>query len=302
MIRLARKASSASTDVTWARSGMALALVQVFLYALGFSQQIRRMLVGDLDEPLERLHGLLELLRELHVLLVLPGVAQRRKPRLQRHDLVLEVGVEPLQLLGEAPHLLGIHDCLGHSVSFCLCLWLAGAPGAPRWRLRLTQTCPVPARSANLNHIGCSPGAHLDTATSRRPHLPRLLWRRGLGRGGRHAARLPLSANAFVPLFPTLSPRLAGGEREKPRWQCQNAPARQGLHQARGSRSCPAGREVLGSPPNARRRRPAPPTRPKRGKAVIRPFAVRVAYIMRFVRGRARNEESPGWLPDVLAD
>jgi len=55
--------------------------------------------------------------------------------------------------------------------------------------------------------------AHLDTATSRRLGLPLLLWRRGLGRGGRHAGRqlLPLSATAFVPL----SPRSAGEEREE---------------------------------------------------------------------------------------
>src|ERR1035437_2036895 len=62
----------------------------------------------------------------------------------------------------------------------------------------------------------------LDTATSRRLDLPLLLWRRGVGRGGRHAGKplLPLSAIAFVPLSPTLSPTLsprsAGGEREKP--------------------------------------------------------------------------------------
>jgi len=38
-----------------------------------------------------------------------------------------------------------------------------------------------------------------------------------LGRGGRHAGKqlLPLPAIAFVPLSPTLSPRSAGGEREK---------------------------------------------------------------------------------------
>src|ERR1019366_6220627 len=57
--------------------------------------------------------------------------------------------------------------------------------------------------------------AYLDTATSRRLGLPLLLWRRGPGRGGRHAGRqlLPLSATAFVP-SPTLSPRSAVGERE----------------------------------------------------------------------------------------
>src|ERR1035438_3498261 len=128
MIRLARKDSSASTDVTWARSGMALSLVQVLLDALRLSQQVRRMLVGDLDELLQRLHGLLEFIRKLDVLLILPRVAQRRESRLQRHHLVLKVGVESLEFLRKAPHLLGIHDCLGHKVSFCLRLWLTRAP------------------------------------------------------------------------------------------------------------------------------------------------------------------------------
>src|SRR6266516_743756 len=59
--------------------------------------------------------------------------------------------------------------------------------------------------------------AHLDTATSPRPDLPLLLWRRGLGRGGRPVGKPlpPRSANPSMPLSPTLSPRSAGGEREK---------------------------------------------------------------------------------------
>src|SRR5271157_613333 len=101
MIRVDRKDSSASTEVTWARSGMGLALVQVFLDALSLSQQVGRVLVGDLDELLQRLHGLLELLGELGVLLVLPGVAQRRKTRLQRDELVLHIGVEALEFISE---------------------------------------------------------------------------------------------------------------------------------------------------------------------------------------------------------
>ena len=66
--------------------------------------------------------------------------------------------------------------------------------------------------------IAGSARAYFDTAASRRVHLPLLLWRRGRGRGGRHAGKLllPSSAFAFVPLSPSLSPRSAGGEREKP--------------------------------------------------------------------------------------
>ena len=57
-----------------------------------------------------------------------------------------------------------------------------------------------------------------DIATNRRFDLPLLLWRRGPGRGGRHTGKplLHSSAIMFVPLSPTLSPRFAGGEREKP--------------------------------------------------------------------------------------
>ena len=59
---------------------------------------------------------------------------------------------------------------------------------------------------------------HLDIAANRRLDLPLLLWRRGSRRGGRHSGKpfLPLFATAFVPLFPTFSPRTTGGAREKP--------------------------------------------------------------------------------------
>src|SRR6266516_4667746 len=106
---VARKASRASTEVTWARWGMGLALVEILFDALGLAQQVRRVLVGHFDEFFHRLHGLLEFFGELGVLLVLPRVAQRRKPRLQRNDPILEVAIEPLQFLGETPHLFGIH-------------------------------------------------------------------------------------------------------------------------------------------------------------------------------------------------
>jgi hypothetical protein len=54
----------------------------------------------------------------LSAFLVLPGVAQGGKARLQGDHLVLEVAVEPLEFLGKTPHLLRIHDCLGHKRSF----------------------------------------------------------------------------------------------------------------------------------------------------------------------------------------
>src|SRR5258708_6426327 len=109
MISAARKASSASTELTWAFCGIELTLVQVILDALSLSQQIRRVLIGNLDEFLHRLHHRLELLGELRVFLVLPGVAERGESRLERNEPILQVGAEPFQFIGETPHLFGIH-------------------------------------------------------------------------------------------------------------------------------------------------------------------------------------------------
>ena len=76
-------------------------------------------------------------------------------------------------------------------------------------RAKPCQTMPI--RATQMAEP-CPGEAHLDTAPSRRLDLPLLLWRRGLGRGSRHAwtPMLPVSAIEFVPL----SPRYAGGERE----------------------------------------------------------------------------------------
>src|SRR5215471_18412173 len=111
-MRLARKASISSMELTWARSGMAgqiSSLVEVFLDTLGFAHQVGRVLVGYLDEFFERLHRLLEFLGEFGVLLVLPGVGQSREARLQRSQPVLQFGIEAFELVGEATHLLGVH-------------------------------------------------------------------------------------------------------------------------------------------------------------------------------------------------
>src|SRR5438552_12836084 len=118
-MRLVRRDSRASTEVTWALgSGMMLALVQIFLDALGFAQQVGGVRVGNLDEFPERLQSLLELLRELEVLLVLPGISQSGKARLERSHAILEIQIEALQFFSEAPHFLRVHDCLGHIFSF----------------------------------------------------------------------------------------------------------------------------------------------------------------------------------------
>ena len=78
------------------------------------------MLVGDLDELLERLHGLLELLGKFRLLLILPSVAQRGEAGLQLRRALGDIGVEAAQLLGEAPHLRGVNDGLRHDA------WMMG--------------------------------------------------------------------------------------------------------------------------------------------------------------------------------
>jgi len=85
---------------------------------LSLAEEIGGVLVGDVDEFLERLERLLEFLGEFDVLLVLPGIAQSGEAGLKRDHLILKVGVEPLEILGEPPHLFGIHDCLRHNRSF----------------------------------------------------------------------------------------------------------------------------------------------------------------------------------------
>src|SRR5690348_15304830 len=107
---------------------MMSALVQIFLDALGCSQQIRRVHLRKLDEFLQGLHRLFEFLGELLMFLVLPGVPQRAEAGLQEDHPILEVAVETLQLFREPPHLFRIHDCLGHRVSSRL--WFA-APLLP---------------------------------------------------------------------------------------------------------------------------------------------------------------------------
>ena len=59
-------------------------MVEVFLDALGLAEEEGRVLAGDFGEALEGLEGFLELLGELDVFLVLPGVAERGEPRRDR--------------------------------------------------------------------------------------------------------------------------------------------------------------------------------------------------------------------------
>src|SRR5262245_51696201 len=94
--RAARKSCRAATDVTLADSLTAdlLALRQVLLDALGLAHQEGDVLVGQLDEAGDDGHGLLELLGELGVLLVAPGVAQAEHLAVQHRHAVLQLVVE----------------------------------------------------------------------------------------------------------------------------------------------------------------------------------------------------------------
>src|SRR5262245_8461366 len=73
-----------------------LALLQVFLDACGLAHQEGNVLIGDGDEAVEHLHGLLELLDELLMLLVAPAVAEAEQLAVQHRHLVVQPGVELL--------------------------------------------------------------------------------------------------------------------------------------------------------------------------------------------------------------
>src|SRR5262245_23233249 len=89
-------------------------LVQIFLDALRLAQQERRVGVGRLDEFLQNFHRVAEFLGKFLVLLVLPGVAERVKAGVEERHAILQLDVEPLQLLREPAHFAGIHYGLWH--------------------------------------------------------------------------------------------------------------------------------------------------------------------------------------------
>ena len=98
-------------------------LLQIFVDAFRLAHQERDMQVGNFEEMLDHVQGLLEFLRELFMLLVAPGVAQTRHLRVQARQTLAQIAVELLEMMGETPKLQGIHDCLRHA---CL---TKGAPG-----------------------------------------------------------------------------------------------------------------------------------------------------------------------------
>jgi cation diffusion facilitator family transporter len=74
----------------------------------------------------DHVHRFLELLRELLVLLVAPGVAQAYQLSVQRRDAIAQVSVELLEMVGETTELDRVDNRLGHDVLFC-----TGAMGGP---------------------------------------------------------------------------------------------------------------------------------------------------------------------------
>jgi hypothetical protein len=96
------------------------ALREILLDAPGFAKEERHMLIGNLHEPRHGFHGAPELVGESLVFLVLPGVAKRRKSRLEQGQSILNILVKPLQFVRETPNFSRVHDGLRHSYSFGL--------------------------------------------------------------------------------------------------------------------------------------------------------------------------------------
>src|SRR6516225_8482547 len=89
-------------------------LLQIFLDPFGLAQQERNMLIGDLKEMLDYVQGLLEFLRELHVLLVAPCVAEPGHLRVQSGQPLPQVAIKLLEMMRETPQFQRINNCLGH--------------------------------------------------------------------------------------------------------------------------------------------------------------------------------------------
>src|SRR5580765_1294563 len=124
---------------------MRLALVEILLDSLGFAHEVRGVRVGGLDKLFQCLQGLFEFLREFEVLLVLPGIPQGGKPRLQRGHAILKIRVEPLQFFGEPSNFFRVHDCLGHirffPLMFLRCHDTIASDRQRVLRLRLNLPC-----------------------------------------------------------------------------------------------------------------------------------------------------------------
>jgi hypothetical protein len=92
-------------------------LVDVLLDPLGFAEEEGDVRLGRLDELLHDLEGRVELLLELRLLLVAPGLGERRHAVGDHRGHAREVGVELLEVVRETPEFLGVNDRFGHTAS-----------------------------------------------------------------------------------------------------------------------------------------------------------------------------------------
>src|SRR5262245_32559191 len=90
---------SASIESTCADGFMRLSLLEVLLDALGLAQEVGDVFAGRGQEAAEHQDGLVELLGELVVLLVAPGVAQGGELSLDDAELMLQLAGKVLQVV-----------------------------------------------------------------------------------------------------------------------------------------------------------------------------------------------------------
>src|SRR5262245_1358258 len=135
-----------------------LALVQVVLDQLGLAQQKADVLVAGLEEVLDDEHGFLELLGELDVLLVAPGVAEAKQLTVQGRQPAVQLGREAFQTLRESAQLARVHNRLWHGKSFQKRdkSSLPGTAGPVKCQGRRTRSRghSLPARSARAEADG----------------------------------------------------------------------------------------------------------------------------------------------------
>ncbi len=89
-------------------------MLEVLVDSLCFAQQEGNVLIRGVDEPPKHLHGLLELLGKLLLLLVAPRLAEFKQPAVQGGELVVKLGIEPLQVVSETAEFFWVDDCFCH--------------------------------------------------------------------------------------------------------------------------------------------------------------------------------------------
>src|SRR5437763_1483240 len=113
-MRAKRRLKPAATNARKLQTQKALSLLKIFLDPLRLAEQEGDVHLGGGQKLLDRPERCLELLTELFVFLVAPGVAEVNELTVQHAHPVLEFGVELLERLGEPPDLGGVDDGLGH--------------------------------------------------------------------------------------------------------------------------------------------------------------------------------------------